>query len=175
MSSNPFIKIGDDLDAEAWNGAILMFASLNPLITFTLPADLDGGVFSLGSVDGSGNLQYIKAGFLLTFLTLVNTQITSGTIQLAPGQTTGTATFRVYPNIEPLKIWKNISWVKGSTGTVQCDIHRVSDSSVIASNISNPQDLSSKPMGLEFIDFVFTLSGTNPALEDITLQLQGGL
>ena len=173
--NNPYVQIGDNFDAESYNGAIALIAAFKPLFTINLPADLDGGIFVIGSVDSEENLVYTKAAFMVTFLTLVNTQITSGTIQLLPGQSTGTATFRKYPNIQPLKTWKNISWVAGSTGAVNCTINRVSDGSVIDANISNPQDLTDESMGLEWIDFIFTLSGSNPVLENISLQLQGGM
>jgi len=175
--ANPFINIGDNFMAEAWNGAILFFAATNMLLNLTLPADLDGGNFLQGTVDQNQNMQYVKAGFLLTNLTLVNTQITNNTIQLLAGQTTGTATFRVYPNIEPFKLWKSISWVKSGTGTINCTIKRVSNGSVIDSNIANPKDLSAESMALEYIDFVFTLtqvSGNNPILNTVNLILQGG-
>jgi hypothetical protein len=123
-------------------------------------------------------LQFLKAGFMLTNLTLVNTQITSNTIQLIAGNTTGTATFCIYPNIEPFKSWNNISWVKSSgTGTITCTIKRVSDGSVIDTNIANPKDLSAEPLALEYIDFAITLtqvSGNNPILNSIQLILQGG-
>jgi hypothetical protein len=178
MGANPFINIGDDLLAEVYNGGVTFLAAFNPLFTINLPDDLDGGVFVIGSVDDLGNLSYIKAAFMLTFLTLVNTQITNGTIQLAAGQTTGTATFRIYPNIEPLLNWESISWIAGTGGSLECTINRVSDSTIIQSNISNPQDLSAEDMGLEFIDFIFTLtqeSGVNPVLESVSIQLQGGL
>ena len=115
---------------------------------------------------------------MLTNLTLVNTQITSNTIQLIAGNTTGTATFRIYPNIEPFKSWNNISWVKSRTGTITSTIKRVSDGSVIDTNIANPKDLSAEPLALEYIDFVFTLtqvSSNNPTLNSINLVLQGGL
>jgi hypothetical protein len=138
-----------------------------------------GGNFLQGTVDENGNMQFLKAGFMLTNLTLVNTQITNNTIQLIAGNTTGTATFRIYPNIEPFKLWNNISWVKSvETGTITCNIHRVSNGTIIDSNIANPKDLTSETMALEYIDFVFTLtaiSGNNPILNTINLILQGGL
>ena len=178
MGTNPFINIGDDLLAEAWNGAIIMFASCNPQITISLPSDLDGENFVIGAVDDQGNLQYVKAGFLLTFLTLVNCQISNGTIQLATGQTTGTATFRVYPNIMPLLNWLSLGWVAGTGGTVTCTINKVSDGSVVLANINNPQNLTSEDMDLEFYDIVFTLTqeaGVNPILNSIQIALQGGV
>ena len=77
--------------AEAWNGAILLFAAMDALITITLPHQiLMENNFLKGTVDENGNMQFIKAGFMLTNLTLVNTQITNNTIQLIPGNTTGT-------------------------------------------------------------------------------------
>ena len=176
---NPFVNIGDNFMAEAWNGAILLFSAMDALISIALPDDLDGGNFLQGTVDENGNMQFLKAGFLLTNLTLVNTQIINNTIQLIAGNTTGTVTLRVYPNIEPFKLWNSIIWIKSvGAGTITCDIHRVSDGTVIDSNIANPKDLTNEPMALEYIDFVFTLtavSGNNPILNSIQLILQGGL
>jgi len=177
--SNPFIQIGDNLNAEAWNGAISLFAGIQAMITLTLPDDIgDTGVFVNGTVDENNNPIYVKAGFMLLHLTLVNTEIYNNTIRLISGNTTGTATFRVYPNIEPFKNWNLISWVKtATTGTVNCIIKRVSNNSTIDSNIANPKDLTSESMGLEFIDFIFTLtqvSGNSPVLNSISLKLQGG-
>ena len=177
--SNPFINIDDNLNAEAWNGAILFYAACNPTITITLPTDImDAGNFILGTVDENNNPIFTKAGFMLLNLSLVNTEIYNNTIRLIGSNTTGTATFRVYPNIEPFKNWNLISWVKtATTGTVNCIIKRVSNNTTIDSNIANPKDLTSESMGLEFIDFVFTLtqvSGNNPVLNSIQLALQGG-
>jgi hypothetical protein len=178
--ANPFITIGDNFMAESYNGAIAFFASCNAMITMTLPDDIgDNGTFILGTVDGDGNSVFTKAGFMLLNLALVNTEIYNNTIRLIGSNTVGTATFRVYPNIEPFKAWNLLSWVKTSTtGTVTCDIKRVSNGSVIHSNIANPEDLTNESMGLEYIDFVFTLtavSGNNPILNTIQLILQGGL
>lgn len=178
--SNPFVNIGDNFNAEAYNGAILFFAACQAIIRLSLPADIgDSGVFVLGTSDQDNNPLYVKVGPMLLHLTLVNTQITSNTIQLSGSNTTGTATFRVYPNFEPCKLWNNISWVQSTgAGTVTCDIKRVSNNSTIDSNIANPKDLTNETMALEYIDFVFTLtqvSGNSPVLNSINLVLQGGL
>ena len=177
---NPFVNIGDNFNAEAWNGAILFFASCQAIITLNLPGDIgDNGLFVLGTTDQDNNPLFVKVGPMLLHLTLLNTEIYNNTIRLITGQTTGTATFRVYPNFEPFKLWNLLSWIKTSTtGTVTCDIKRVSNNTTIHSNIANPEDLSNESMGLEYIDFVFTLtqvSGDSPVLNTINLQLQGGL
>jgi hypothetical protein len=177
---NPFITIGDNFNAEAWNGAILFFTSGQAWITLHLPDDIgEDGNFVLGTTDQNNNPLFTKAGPMLLHLTLTNTEIYNNSIRLITGNTTGTATFRAYPNFEPFKQWNLLSWVKtATTGTVTCDIKRVSNNSTIHSNIANPEDLTNESMGLEFIDFIFTLtevSSNRPVLNTLSLQFTGGL
>ena len=89
--ANPFVDIGDNFNAEAWNGAILFFASCNPMITITLPDDIgDSGNFILGTTDENNNPLFTKVGFTLLNLALVNTEIYNNTIRLIGSNTTGT-------------------------------------------------------------------------------------
>ena len=117
--ANPFVDIGDNFNAEAWNGAITFFAGCDAVMKMTLPDDIDGGNFILGTTDQDNNPLFVKAGFMLIHLTLVNTEIYNDTIRLIGSNTTGTATFRIYPNIEPFKSWGSMSWTGTmTTGTI---------------------------------------------------------
>lgn len=169
--TNPFVKVGDDYGAEAYNGAIALFAMGNPTITLYLPGDYDGDTFLAGNN---------KCLFVLVNLILSNTEIYENKIRLVTGQTSGTATFRVYPNIEPFKEWLQALWTATAiTGTVACDVYKgTSGETLVKSGISNPEDLSLLAIGLEYVDFKFTLtevSGNRPTLDTVELKFKGGM
>lgn len=172
---NPFISKDDYFKAETYNGAAVLWSLGNPEIIMDLPVDYDGLAF----VEG---LQ--KVAFILVNLILTNTVISNNKIQLAPGQTTGTVRFRIYPNVEPLKIWNYISFVTTkTTGTITCDIykggnHTTQGTTLVKSNISNPEDLTDDNLVCEYVDFVFTLtevSSDRPTLNSLELKLTGGI
>jgi len=168
---NDFIKAGDDFYAEAYNGAIALFAFGKPTITLILPEDYTEGSFLSGQN---------KCVFVLVNLILVDTEIYENKIRLQTGKTTGTATFRVYPNIEPFKQWLQALWAATkTTGTVMCDLYKgMSGETLVKSNISNPEDLSLLDIALEYLDFKFTLtevSGNRPTLDSLELKFKGGI
>jgi len=168
---NDFIKTGDDFYAEAYNGAIALFAFGKPTITLILPADYTEGSFLSGQN---------KCVFVLVNLILVDTEIYENKIRLQTGKTTGTATFRVYPNIEPFKQWLQALWTTTkTTGTVTCDLYKgMSGETLVKSNISNLEDLSLLDIALEYVDFKFTLtevSGNRPTLDSLELKFKGGI
>lgn len=169
--ANPFLSAGDAFYAESYNGAIAVMALANPEITLQLPADYDGDIFL-------ENLQ--KCHFVLVNLILVDTEIYNNKIRLQDGKTTGTATFRVYPNFEPFKRWLQATWTTTkTTGTVACDLRKgTSGETLVKSNISNPEDLTDDDISLEYVDFKFTLtevSGNRPTLDTLDLKFQGGI
>ncbi|MGB9979362.1 hypothetical protein [Methanobacterium sp.] len=173
--NNPYMTAEDNFYAEQYNGAIALCILGEPQITLELPLDYDGHAFLEG-------LQ--KCKFVLVNLILTNTIISGNKIQLAPGQTTGKARFRVYPNIEPLKQWIHILFTATkTTGTVTCNVYNGGDkdtlgTTLVKSNISNPEDLSDEAIGLEFVDFEFTLtqvSGNNPTLDTIDIKVIVGV
>lgn len=107
--TNPFKEIGDNFTAEEYNGAILLYSTMNPSMIITLPTDYEGGAFLSGDN---------QVAFMSVSLTLSDTEIYAGSIRLVTGKTTGTATFRIYPNIAPFNNWSSISWTKtATTGT----------------------------------------------------------
>lgn len=169
--SNEFMKAGDEFYAEAFNGAIALFSFGKPEITLELPDDYSDGNFAEGLE---------KCYFVLVNLILQNTEIYENKIRLQTGQTTGTATFRIYPNIEPFKEWLEASWAETlTTGTITCDINKgESGETPVTSDINNPEDLSVLDIGLEYVDFEFTLtevSGDRPTLDSVTLKFKGGM
>lgn len=169
--SNPFIKAGDDFYAEAYNGAIALFTFGKPEITLELPGDYADGVF-LAAVN--------KCEFVLVNLILSNTEINDNKIRLQTGQTAGTATFRVYPNFEPFKTWLEAVWTETkTTGTIVCDVSKgLSGETPVKSNIANGEDLSLLAIGLEYVDFKFTLtevSSNRPTLNTLNLKMKGGM
>lgn len=169
--SNPFIKEGDAYYAEAYNGAIALFAFGKPEITLYLPGDYEDGNFALGKN---------KCYFVVVELILDNTEIYDNKIRLQTGQTAGTAIFRVYPNLEPFKNWLEAVWeTTNTTGTVICDLNKgESGETFVKSNIANPEDLSILDIGMEHVDFKFTLtevSGDRPTLDSIDLSFKGGM
>jgi hypothetical protein len=161
--------------AEMYNGAIALCVLGEPAITLELPADYDGLAFVSG-------LQ--KCKMVLVNLILTNTIISSNKIQLAPGQTTGKARFRIYPNIEPLKNWVQLAFTATkTTGTVTCSIYKDGDkdtlgTTLVHSGIANPEDLTDEGLGLEFVDFEFILtevSGNRPTLDTVDVKVQVGV
>lgn len=168
--TNPYKVIGDNFTAEEYNGAILWFSTMNPSMIITLPTDYEGAAFL------SGNN---KVAFMDVTLTLSDCEIYAGSIRLVTGKTTGTATFRIYPNISPFKAWSSISWTKtATTGTVACSVYKDSGGTLVHASIANPETLSDEGLTLEYVDFVFTLtevSSNRPTLDTITLTLTGGL
>lgn len=169
--TNEFVKAGDDYYAEAYNGAVALFAVAKPEITIELPEDYTDGEFLTGTN---------KCLFMLVNLILSNTEIYENKIRLQTGQTSGTATFRVYPNIEPFKSWLEVVWVETkTTGTIVCDLSKgTSGETPVKSNIANGEDLSLLPIGLEYVDFKFILtevSGDRPTLDTLDLKFKGGL
>lgn len=168
--ANPFVEIGDNFYAENYNGAILFFSMLKPQMIITLPDDYEGAAFLSGDN---------KVAFMNVNLILNDCEIYDNKIRLVTGKTTGTATFRIYPNLAPFKSWDSISWTKtATTGTINCSIYRNSGGSLIHSDISNPEILSDEGMTLEYIDFTFTLtevSGNRPTLNTVALTITGGL
>jgi hypothetical protein len=169
--SNPFIKGGDDFYAEAYNGAIALFTMGKPEITSELPDDYAEGVFLTGAN---------KCLFMLVNLILSNTEIYENKIRLQTGQTSGTAIFRVYPNIEPFKNWLEVLWTETkTTGTIVCDLSKgTSGETPLKSNIANGEDLSLLAIGLEYVEFKFTLtevSGNRPTLDSLDLKFKGGI
>jgi hypothetical protein len=169
--NNKFIRAGDAYYAEAYNGAIALFTFGKPEITLELPGDYDDGNFAEGLK---------KCYFVLVNLILSNTEIYDNKIRLQTGQTSGTATFRVYLNIEPLKEWLEAAWTDTkTTATVTCDISKgESGETPVKSDIDNPEDLSVLDIGLEYVDFKFTLtevSGDRPTLDSIDLSFKGGM
>jgi hypothetical protein len=172
--SNPFMTDEDNFYAEMYNGAIALAVQGEPQITLELPLDYDGLAF----VEG---LQ--KCKMVLVNLILTNTIISSNKIALAPGQTTGKARFRVYPNIEPFKEWVSVAFTTTkTTGTVTCTIYKGGDhdtlgTTLVHSNIANPEDLFDESLGLEYVDFEFTLtevSSNRPTLDTIDIKVQVG-
>lgn len=169
--TNEFLKAGDDFYAEAYNGAIALFAFGKPEITLELPDDYAEGTFLQGNN---------KCEFVLVNLILSNTEIYDNKIRLQTGQTNGTAIFRVYPNIEPFKTWLEALWTATkTTGTITCDVYKgTSGETPVKSNIANGEDLSLLDIGLEYVDFKFTLtevSGNRPTLDTLDLKFKGGL
>lgn len=162
---------GDDFYAEAYNGAILMIAVAKPEITVELPGDFPAD-FDIS--------KFNKCPFMLVKLLLVDTESNAGVLRLQTGKTTGTVTFRVYPNLEPFKTWLDIIWTETkTTGTITCDVSKgTSGETPVKSNIANGEDLSLLDIGLEYVDFKFTLtevSGNRPTLDTIDLKFKGGL
>ena len=178
--TKPFVQIGDNLNAEAWNGSILFMEAFNPIITIDLPDDIDdNGEFVEGTVDSEGNPIYTKAGMMPLYLTLVDTVITSNGlgIELGSNKTSGTATFRIYPNFEPFKTWNNLRYTYTTgDGTVTCKVYKNFGNTLVDSNYTSMEDLSSKGLVLEYIDFVFTLTKTSstPQLGWMELVVTGG-
>jgi|GEM_PF-3146683 len=169
--TNEFIKAGDDFYAEAYNGAVALFAVAKPEVTIELPTDYIDAAFLAG---------LNKCAFMLVNLILSNTEIYDNKIRLQTGQTEGTATFRVYPNIEPFKNWLEVVWTETkTTGTIVCDLSKgVSGETPVKSNIANGEDLSLLAIGLEYVDFRFTLtevSSNRPTLDSLDLKFKGGL
>jgi len=169
--TNNFIKAGDDFYAESYNGAIALFTFGKPEITLELPTDYEASNFLSG---------LNKCAFVLVNLILADTEIYNNKIRLQTGKTTGTATFRVYPNFEPLKQWLQALWTATkTTGTITCDVYKgLSGETLVKSNISNPEDLSTSGLGLEYVDFKFTLtevSGNRPTLDTLDLKWKGGM
>nr|WP_319372442.1 hypothetical protein [uncultured Methanobacterium sp.] len=169
--TNEFIKAGDDFYAEAYNGAIALFAVAKPEVTIELPLDYVGGIFLPGNN---------KCAFMLVNLILSDTEIYNNKIRLQTGKTTGTAIFRVYPNIEPFKNWLETLWTETkTTGTIICDVSKgTSGETLVKSNIANGEDLSLLSIGLEYVDFKFTLtevSGNRPTLDSLDLKFKGGI
>ena len=110
--TNEFKDVDSYVFAEELNGMISVISAFQPIITHYFPADYEGGLFDVGDNE---------VGMMKVNLILDNCEIASNKIQLITGQTTGTATFRIYPNIAPFKKWKSIGWSKtGTTGTVTC-------------------------------------------------------
>lgn len=164
----------DYFHCETYNGAIALYVLGGPLITLELPLDYGGLAFLEG-------LQ--KCEMVLVNLILTNTIISNNKIALAPGQTIGKARFRIYPNLEPLKSWEEISFTTTkTTGTVTCDIYKGGDhenigTTLVHSGISNPENLSDEGLELEYVDFEFTLTevnGNRPTLDTIDVKLQVG-
>jgi len=173
--SNPFMTDEDYFYSETYNGAIALSVLGEPAITLELPEDYEGLAFLEG-------LQ--KCKMMIVDLILTNTIINSNKIALAPGQTTGKARFRIYPNIEPLKQWVQFAFTATkTTGTVTCNIYKggnkdTAGTTLVQSDIANPEDLSDEGLGLEFVDFEFTLtevSGNRPTLDTVDVKVQVGV
>ena len=169
--TNPFLKGGvDTVYAETINDSQLFSYLLNPVINLTLPTDYDAGNFLINEN---------KAKFVLVNLILSNTQITGNQIALVGGHTTGTATFRIYPNIMPFKQWGNMTWTTTHPGasTITCALYKAFGVTLVDASYTTGEDMSAKGCVLEYVDFVFTLTadGANlPTLNTLTLTFTGG-
>lgn len=159
----------DGFGAEDANAGLTLFLSMNPQIGLQLPTDYDGGLFLTG---------LNKVQMILVELLFNDTEINTNQIALVSGKTTGTCTVRVYPNIKT-KNWDLILWEDTkTTGTITCNILKDKGQTSVATNISNPTDLSTLSIGQEYIDFVFTLtevSSNRPTLNIINLDFTGGI
>lgn len=168
--SNPFLTHNEPVYAEKINAALAFYCGGQILIQMSLPEDYNDGNFLSG---------LNKVVMMTVELFLNDTEINSNKIRLVTGKTTGTATFRIYPNIEPLQNWKSIRWTKTSTtGTVTCNIKKDSGVTTVHNNINNPEDLRNEGLILEPVDFIFTLTevtSNRPTLDTISLELLGGI
>ena len=172
--NNPFMTKEEYFRSETYNGAIILPVLGNPLISLSLPNGYDGLAF----VEGRQ-----KCGMMIVNLILTDTIISGNKIQLAPGQTSGKARFRIYPNIEPLKEWVQLAFTATkTTGTVTCDMFKGGDhedigTELVKANLSNPEDLSDEDIGLEYVDFEFTLTevnGNRPTLDTVSVKIEVG-
>ena len=168
--TNTFIKDGEDVYAEAINGAQLFMAASTPKVTMVLPTDYDAATFLAGEQ---------KVAFVLVNVTLgTGTSIASNKLTLTGS--TGTVNIRVYPNLEPFKSWLNMTWTTTTPGTssVTCKLYKNFGVTLVDSSYTSGEDMSGKGLGLEYVDFQFTLTadGTNkPTINSLTLQFTGGL
>lgn len=170
MTTNPFLKSNDETYVEQINGALAIFALGKPQFIINMPDDYDEGDYDEG---------LNKVGPMVCNLILSNTEINENVIRLITGQTSGTAIFRVYPNIDPFKVWRQILWTKtATTGTITCDLKKDYGATMVNDNIANPANLLSESIGYEYVDFVFTLtqvSGDRPTLDTVEIKFDGGL
>jgi hypothetical protein len=162
--------MGDPFKAESWNGAMINAAVLNPLIKINIPADYPGGNFSDETQ---------KVGPMLTTVILTDTAIVNNKITLADGKSVGTARIRVYPNFEPFKSWKTFTTPALDVGeNVTCEVYKnFGTTDVGAITVGSEVDISNLGLGLEYVDFVLTLTKAGsviPIVDYVKISALGG-
>lgn len=167
-----FLTNGNVFYCEDYNGAILLSSLSSVEVTMNLPEDYPIGEWKAGSD---------LADFIVLITSLNNTtpNIDGSRIELAEGETSGTALIRVYPNIAPFKEWGVVTFGKTTPGasSVVCDLKKDFGNTLVDDNISSGLDLSSKGLSLEYVDFLFTLTADGsdlPTLDDFQLKFITG-